>query len=770
MRDPIDISIDVDDSQQPQAFEDARELFYPEELARAVGKIREHVEKATKPNTVSRVQRQRLVRVAPEPVHSFAPITVFGTRGAGKSSFMRTIQHQLQTPDDGKVAVLDILEPNRIETQEIPLVTVVAAILRHVNVHRSYSNQSAELAAQLQALDKCYGDLSRGFGVLVRGPALAARDRAESEATFARRVLDGSDSGLALRERFQRFVQAAASFCGAKAFLLCIDDVDVAHQRYSDVLETVRKYLDIPELIVVIAADEELLDVHLTACAHEWLGELVDSDVRAIALGKKAAERNVRRHRTQAYLLKEQYLTKLLPPEYRIYLRPLAIQIREESAEVKLRRGPYPQGGDSAKEYFLRDCLKPLAELLGGDWKLAAEYLPSKNRSLMRMTPLLLDWRQREPEMQDGSVASGSKKRDLLGELVRMSGRAFAAAGVRGWTLRRLQEGKGDGALMRWVIHHAVDTPRSFNLEADSSPDGDERRLVPALLYACWVDGCRNQRRSDAFLSYGLRVVLPAYVVERSRSRQRVADSLDYRLKHGANQTCAATVAQLIAWQKECGPRFASTPGDAEGGPIFGQIDVASSRLYDTDDGKRKNFFLGLARIADLCASWSRFLAEPAPVDAQREADWNKRVEQFATFSKTDPASWDTWLRANQELEEPLPARAIGELFVFLCEQYRGNTIEKTDKALVHAFLYALGTQELTWRRIAEGRSAMPERLAGEYSPVTKSDLGELFNRVKEIRAPSYLEVWRRCPAFVNGERLEEPPATGDIDAPIITG
>jgi hypothetical protein len=157
----------------------------------------------------------------------------------------------------------------------------------------------------------------------------------------------------------------------------------------------------------------------------------------------------------------------------------------------------------------------------------------------------------------------------------------------------------------------------------------------------------------------------------------------------------------------------------------------------------------------------------------------SKRIGDVATVTRTTVSSWTTWLDENQgrALKDPLPARAIGEVFVFLCEQYRQGVIEKSEKAIVQAFLYALGTQELAWRRLVEDRTAMPERLAGEYSRVTVPDLDELFNRVAketergagETEVAPHLAIWRRCPAFANSGAMAELSAIGNIKGPDIS-
>lgn len=760
---PRSITINVETSQDSNTFEE-NERFFKRELKEA----------------------QDLIEYLADPKSKRvpAPIAIFGRRGAGKSSFLKALEkHYNEQRAEHDIVPIGVLDANRIKQHEVFLVTVVTLILeclKKMQKNQEHPTYREEVADSLQ-------ELSLYFSVLVPGKGVTERDRTESAVTFAQRVLADSKAGLNLPDSLSTFVETALkTLNGKKALLLLIDDTDVLHERCIDVLETIRKYLFRTRgLITVVAVDEELLELQVARDNLRWAKDLADLEKTLGEDLSLSAHSTAERYRAQSYVLKEQYLCKVLPQHQRLHLPSMASRLRTSQAaelaiiltdgsadrDCYLSRKPQEDGPLKPK----KDALEPLCNALGCNRDMALSYLPDSSRSLVRLCHLL------------HRIVNEREVPDLLADLDYQFRTARVAVGVRGWLLRELREGKGDLALAEWVINQSVHTPRTFSLSRDPYGQGDERRLVPALLHGSWVRGCRNNQRADAFLAYGLRVVLPAYQVERAgQDRADVARELLYRLKPSEPRDCASTVGRLLAWQSNRDKKSESSAVNGAHKPgvtdqvarTMGELSVPNGSdeagefsWYRQIGNRSASFFMGLARVADLCALWS---ANRSLKEAERIQSVHNYIKDLASeHSQNAPTDcWLSWLKLFDILYQHcpkefqvLPARVIGEIFVLLhnhwyervAEEHTpseaggdGSPGEVKPEAYIFVLWYALITLELSWRR-GEPELTRPK---GLYAKVEGSDVKTALEGAKAACERQndlilvHSLIWLTCPLF----------------------
>ncbi|MBF0550001.1 MAG: hypothetical protein HQK60_05650 [Deltaproteobacteria bacterium] len=173
-----------------------------------------------------------------------------------------------------------------------------------------------------------------------------------SPEIFAQETLILGQSGKNLADEFKKFVSASITLLasyhpGLKALVVKIDDVDTAFQRGWKVLETVRRYMNTPQLIVVLSGDLELYDMVIRLNLIEQAKVLRFGDHRSIP----------REDMKQLNDFGRQYQLKLLPLEFRINLpssyENFIARGKGQKVEIKQRT---EDGAEYLSEVFATFC------------------------------------------------------------------------------------------------------------------------------------------------------------------------------------------------------------------------------------------------------------------------------------------------------------------------------------------------------------------------------------------------------------------------------
>ncbi|EKZ97872.1 ATPases with chaperone activity, ATP-binding subunit [Cupriavidus sp. HMR-1] len=235
-----------------------------------------------------------------------------GTRGAGKSTFLWSIYSNLPTKFDrkaGVVAALDYIDPSRVESNEIVLLTVLHALNQKVRQHRQVGVTIRE--SRFQDFDLEFRKLAGGLSVI--GPQHDQLRDLDPEL-FLDWGLERAGHSTDLRRALHSVFDAACEILGVDALILAFDDADTHAKHARRVLECIRKYLDTPRLIVLVTGDMELYSLLVRDHFHEDLGDFNRK-------GHDEERRNQRNRMVDH--LEDQYLLKLFPVQRRVLLRPL---------------------------------------------------------------------------------------------------------------------------------------------------------------------------------------------------------------------------------------------------------------------------------------------------------------------------------------------------------------------------------------------------------------------------------------------------------------
>lgn len=297
-------------------------------------------------------------------------ILIQGKRGSGKTSFILSVKKQIEngvknpnadapTPDN--LIILDIIDPTLIESKEHVFINIITRIKDRVEkvikdkndlVYKNWKSSLKELAGGLSMLDSVGGEhLKESIW--------------DSPELILEKGLNNAKHGYKLEENFQTFVHQSLQVLNQKAFVLILDDIDTSLNEGRLILETIRKYLTTPQLITILLGDIELYATLVRQLQWEKIDPI--QTLRNYELSKN---RDI--YLAQIEHLEEQYLTKILMPEYRIDLQSLhtlksQIQIQDKSLSVFLDtfiQNNFLEKGKEAQLYAVLLLSQPLRSIL----------------------------------------------------------------------------------------------------------------------------------------------------------------------------------------------------------------------------------------------------------------------------------------------------------------------------------------------------------------------------------------------------------------------
>lgn len=276
-------------------------------------------------------------------------ISILGSRGSGKSSFlMSLLKNYDKSP---KVAVLPIIDPTLIEDKGHVFLTIIACIKKLVEeklTSKICEPQSFE-ASQHKGWKNSLQELAHG---LPYTDCLHLNNSSWQDPEYIMdKGLRAVGSAKDLEHNFHKFVKESLSILDKKAFILPLDDIDVDFKKGWPVLETLRKYITTPQIISLISGDIDLFSKAIRKQQWANFGK---------ALLKNESE-NLSKLNVYNNLVTEmegQYLQKVMKPERRIHLRTLLEKLTTYKAVINIKtvvkdgKEDKKEVGVSIEEYY----------------------------------------------------------------------------------------------------------------------------------------------------------------------------------------------------------------------------------------------------------------------------------------------------------------------------------------------------------------------------------------------------------------------------------
>ncbi|WP_155738544.1 hypothetical protein [Acetobacter pasteurianus] len=271
-------------------------------------------------------------------LRSHQSILIEGGRGSGKTTFLLNALHGLAGVTNiwandlsRNLHVLPVIDPTLIETKEHIIIVIISLIDAALDDLRSAPD------ADRSKVDEARTEMAEGLGLLDGiGKATPFGEEWEDATWIMSRGLRKAAKGRLFEVKFQKYIYEALKVLNKTAFVLAFDDVDTNFELGRTILETIRKYLTSPQLVLMISGDLELYGRLVRRNIYDTFGDAImkydPSVIRNDRTGTSDAIRE----------LEEQYLLKIVPPQNRIAMLSLGGILQTVSAD---EIGVIPSGG-----------------------------------------------------------------------------------------------------------------------------------------------------------------------------------------------------------------------------------------------------------------------------------------------------------------------------------------------------------------------------------------------------------------------------------------
>lgn len=311
------VEININNSLYAHSFDTAHQIHY-REFKKVEDLISGQIEtaKAYRKQLAALSNRDDLPR-------SYSTISVFGDRGVGKTSFLLSLKKHYE--DNKGIKILPIVDPTQIEEKGHIFLTIVALIdeivmdtLREKAKEAEKKGGDAdEFLEKKRSWEFGKSKLARAIPSLDHVGLTYEEPQWQQDEYVMTRGMESVSDAFHLERNFHKLVNEALGIIGMDAFLLMFDDIDVDFRRGWTVLETIRKYLTTPQLIVVLSGDLELYSKNVRK--QQWnnfgkalLKNEVDTDSTVMS-----------RYTGMVNKLEGQYLMKILKSENRVFLQSI---------------------------------------------------------------------------------------------------------------------------------------------------------------------------------------------------------------------------------------------------------------------------------------------------------------------------------------------------------------------------------------------------------------------------------------------------------------
>ena len=326
IKDDNKIIINLHESSNAKEFESGKRI-HQREFDRTIQLIDYRIERASLPkdHDKDKNSRQRYNDT----------ISILGSRGSGKTSFLLSLLKYYKANNEykNKVEVLEIIDPTLIEEKGHVFLTIISLIEDSVSNKLNLSDCSPNDSSYHQKkewkdkLRKLADGLPSMDGV---GSSLEHSDWQDSEFIMDR-GLKSVKAATSLEANFNELIRFALEILGKekKAFIITLDDIDVDFRKGWPVLETIRKYLTSPQIIVILSGDLKLYSKAIRKQQWKNFGKALLKN-EAEALGKMTGYNDL------VTEMEGQYLQKVIKPENRIRLTTLYEKIELYKQKIVL--------------------------------------------------------------------------------------------------------------------------------------------------------------------------------------------------------------------------------------------------------------------------------------------------------------------------------------------------------------------------------------------------------------------------------------------------
>lgn len=256
-------------------------------------------------------------------------ISILGSRGSGKTTFLLSLLANYK--DNKAIEVLGIIDPTLIEEKGHVFLTIISLIEESVSKKLNLNDCSPNDTnyCQMKEWKDRLRKLADGLPSM-DGVGLGLNDTNWQDAEFIMdRGLKSVKAATKLEENFNDLVRCALKTLEKKVFIITLDDIDVDFRKGWPVLETIRKYLTSPQIIVLLSGDLKLYSKAIRKQQWKNFG-------KALLINEGEKLRKNYEYNDLVTEMESQYMQKVIKPQNRIHLTTLFEKVTTYSSEINI--------------------------------------------------------------------------------------------------------------------------------------------------------------------------------------------------------------------------------------------------------------------------------------------------------------------------------------------------------------------------------------------------------------------------------------------------
>lgn len=257
-----------------------------------------------------------------ESKYSHNTITLLGTRGSGKTSFLLSLKNEIG--DDNRVQVLDIIDPTLIEEKGHVFLNLISIICDLVDskLKKAECNPTSDIDAKRRHWRSLVSELAAGLPS-IDGVAKQSELKWEDPRYVMDIELKSVEAARKLAQNFDEFLINSLKILKRKVFLVLFDDIDVDSSKGYAVLETIRKYFTTGKIITVLSGDLRLYNTLIRQKKWSNFGEEIIKYEGSLDYNRRNASETMSYYTDMVTDLTSQYLLKIMQPQHRYHLGTL---------------------------------------------------------------------------------------------------------------------------------------------------------------------------------------------------------------------------------------------------------------------------------------------------------------------------------------------------------------------------------------------------------------------------------------------------------------
>ena len=237
-------------------------------------------------------------------------ILVYGSRGNGKSTVMINLKDFItgnyrsdatKNKLNNKVKILETIDPTIQEEDEDFLLVILSSILKEVENHQE---------DRYQKRDGFYDSLENVLKIVE-----ATRSKKKDNIDIFDKFY-GLKSGVGLAEELHNLFKHTKDIFDVEILVIPIDDVDMNLKQGYQIADSIRKYMSSPYIIPIVAFNIRQMRVVIKYNKYKEFGLAIDKELELEELSFLRS-------------LPNDYLSKVFPPNRRIYLKSVYEILKE---------------------------------------------------------------------------------------------------------------------------------------------------------------------------------------------------------------------------------------------------------------------------------------------------------------------------------------------------------------------------------------------------------------------------------------------------------